>query len=128
MHYFSYFCLKHKLWYSLEPPRHNLCFEQKYKKYQDFLSENFHFVVVKFSVYLNRYVFVMIDSPSVGKGPVQRVEVAESTRQKWINFLTKKNDYVVFLSTLLLLNTTFSVLANSVDPDQLASEASEEAN
>ena len=40
--------------YSLEPPRrggstdytHNLCFEQKYEKYQNFLSENFHFLVV----------------------------------------------------------------------------------
>ena len=29
------------------------------KKYQNFLSENFHFLVVKFSVYLNRRVFVM---------------------------------------------------------------------
>ena len=29
------------------------------KKYQNFLSENFHFLVVKFSVYLNRHVFVM---------------------------------------------------------------------
>ena len=36
--------------YSLEPPRrggsneyHNLCFVQKYEKYQNFLSENFHF-------------------------------------------------------------------------------------
>ena len=38
---------------------HNLCFEQKYEKYQNFLSENFHFLVVKFSVYLNRLVFVM---------------------------------------------------------------------
>ena len=41
---------------------HNLCFEQKYEKYQKFLSENFHFfffLVVKFSAYLNRYVFVM---------------------------------------------------------------------
>ena len=37
----------------------NLCFEQKYEEYQNFLSENFHFFVVKFSVYLNRYVFVM---------------------------------------------------------------------
>ena len=54
--------------YSLEPPRrggsneyHNLCFEQKYEKYQNILSENFHFfLVVKFSVYLNRYVFVML--------------------------------------------------------------------
>ena len=39
---------------------HNLCFEEKYEKYQDFLSENFHFWVVKFSVHLNRHVFVMI--------------------------------------------------------------------
>ena len=38
---------------------HNLCFDQKYVKYRNFLSENFHFLVVKFSVYLNRHVFVM---------------------------------------------------------------------
>ena len=38
---------------------HNLCFEQKYEKYQNLSSENFHFLVVKFSVYLNRHVFVM---------------------------------------------------------------------
>ena len=38
---------------------HDLCFEQKYEKYQIFLSENFHFSVVKFSVYLNRYVLVV---------------------------------------------------------------------
>ena len=38
---------------------HNLCFEQKYEKYQNFLSENFPFLVVKFSIYLNRHVFVM---------------------------------------------------------------------
>ena len=37
---------------------HNLCFEQKYEKYQNFLSE-IHFLVVKFSVYLNRHVFIM---------------------------------------------------------------------
>ena len=39
---------------------HNLCFEQKHEKHQNFLSENFHFLVVKFSVYLNRHVFVML--------------------------------------------------------------------
>ena len=46
--------------YSLEPPRrggltsaHNLCFEQKYEKISEFLSENFHFLVVKLSIYLN---------------------------------------------------------------------------
>ena len=38
---------------------HNLWFEQKYEKYQIFLSENFHFWEVKFSVYLIRHVFVM---------------------------------------------------------------------
>ena len=60
--------------YSFEPPRrggsneypqsmflstHNLCFEQKHEKYWNFLSENFHFLVIKFAVYLNRHVFVM---------------------------------------------------------------------
>ena len=51
--------------YSLEPPHwdsaHNLYFEQKYEihVYQNFLSENFHVLVVKFSVYLNRHDFVM---------------------------------------------------------------------
>ena len=29
------------------------------KKYQNFLFKNFHVLVVKFSVYLNRHVFVM---------------------------------------------------------------------
>ena len=37
---------------------HNLCFEQKYEKYQ-FLSENFQFLEVIFFTYLNRHVFVM---------------------------------------------------------------------
>ena len=38
---------------------HNLCFEKKYEKYQRFLSENFKFLEKKFSIYLNRRVFVM---------------------------------------------------------------------
>ena len=37
----------------------NLYFEQKYEEYQNFLSEKIHILVVKFSVYLNRRVFVM---------------------------------------------------------------------
>ena len=57
MHYFSYLCKNINCEYSLEPPL--LCFEQKYEKYQILFSENFHFLVVKFSVYLNRHVFVM---------------------------------------------------------------------
>ena len=39
---------------------HNLCFEQKYEKYQNFLSEFFlFFLMVKFPGYLNRHIFVM---------------------------------------------------------------------
>ena len=42
---------------------HNLCFEQKYEKYQNFSSENVQFLEVKFSIYLNRRVFLMICIP-----------------------------------------------------------------
>ena len=47
--------------YSLEPPRrggtHNLCFEPNYEKISEFLFDFFfHFLVVKFSIYLNRHV------------------------------------------------------------------------
>ena len=39
---------------------HNLCFKQKYEKYLSILSENFQFLEVKFSMYLNRGVFVTV--------------------------------------------------------------------
>ena len=39
---------------------HNLCFEQNYEKYQNVLSILFIFLMVKFSIYLNSRVFVMI--------------------------------------------------------------------
>ena len=52
--------------YSLEPPRRGgsneypqSMFEQKYEKYQNFYLKIFIFLVVKFSIYLNRRVFVM---------------------------------------------------------------------
>ena len=38
---------------------HKLCFEQKYEKYQNFVSEIFHILDVKFSICLNRHVFIM---------------------------------------------------------------------
>ena len=43
----------------------NLCLEQKYKKYQIFFSENFPFLVVKFSIYLNRRVFIMFSRQQI---------------------------------------------------------------
>ena len=52
--------------YSLKPPRRGASNEYPQSifwaemwKISAFLSENFHFLVVKFSVYLNRHVFVM---------------------------------------------------------------------
>ena len=45
---------KHRLWVPVRTASlHNLCFEQKYEKYQFFFSsENFQFLEVKFSIYL----------------------------------------------------------------------------
>ena len=37
---------------------HNLYLEQKFEKYQSFLSENFQLLEMKFSIFLNRRVFV----------------------------------------------------------------------
>ena len=56
---------KRRLWVivrtaSVLTSTHNLCFEQKYEKYLRFLAENFQFLVVKFSIHLNRRVFVML--------------------------------------------------------------------
>ena len=42
---------------------HNLCFEQKCENIDFFLSESFSFLVVKFSIYFNRRVFVMTRLP-----------------------------------------------------------------
>ena len=55
---------KHRLWVlvrTASPSTHNLRFEQKYEKYQNFfLSENFQFLEVKFSIHLNGRDYVMI--------------------------------------------------------------------
>ena len=62
---------KHRLWVLVRTASlstHNLCFEQKYEKYQNFFYLIFffffffffHILVVKVSEYLNRHVFVML--------------------------------------------------------------------
>ena len=50
---------KNRLGEAVLTSTHNLCFEQKYENYQGFLSEIFQFLEVKFSIYMNRRVFVM---------------------------------------------------------------------
>ena len=60
---FLFSAQKHRLWVlvrTASPCTHNLYFEQKYENYHNFSSsESFHFLVVKFSIYLNSRVFVM---------------------------------------------------------------------
>ena len=58
---------KHRLWYSLEPPRRGgsneypqSMFSAEIGKLSEFLSENFQFLVVNFLIYLNMCVFIML--------------------------------------------------------------------
>ena len=51
---------KHILWVLVRTSTHNLCFGKKCEKYQIFLSEHFQYLEVKFYIYLNRRVFVML--------------------------------------------------------------------
>ena len=69
MLYFSYFCSKHRLWYSLEQPRRggsneysqSMFWAESWKISEFFIwFFFFFFFIVKFSVYLNRHVFVML--------------------------------------------------------------------
>ena len=50
------------------------------KKYQKFLSENLHFLVVKFSVHLNRRVFVM-SNPAYPRIRIRIVFVRRNSQQ-----------------------------------------------
>ena len=57
---------KHRLWVPVRTDAEAILtgttiyvFEQKYEKYQTFYRKTFSFLVVKFSIHLNRYVFVM---------------------------------------------------------------------
>ena len=65
--------------------------------------------MVKVSVYLNRRVFVM---------PTIETNFEETKMASFSLF----HMHVYSVLTLLLLNTSCPVLANSIDPDQLASE------
>ena len=64
IHYFLISAQKHRLWVLVRTASMYICITPQYMfwaeiwKISVFLSENFHFLVVKFSVYLNRLVFV----------------------------------------------------------------------
>ena len=81
----------------------NLCYEQKYETVRISIWK-ISFLVVKFSVYLNRHVSVMKsknypDTLSIRTGPIKKVEVEESIRDKqvkrrcWIWFYVMRRIY-----------------------------------
>ena len=61
---------------------YNLCFEQKYEKYQS--SKNFQILEVKFSIYLNSHVFVM---DTITMQLLHRLNVMESDDSKFSNMM-----------------------------------------
>ena len=64
---------------------HNLCFEQKYEKYQNFLSETSHFLVVKFSIHLNRHVFIINEQAGLGSVACY-ITVPEQSQLNWVSY------------------------------------------
>ena len=60
---FLSFAQNHRLWVLVRAPTIYVL-SRNMKKYQRFLSENFKFLEVKFSIYLNRRVFVMSFAPN----------------------------------------------------------------
>ena len=79
----------------------NLCFEQKCEKYRSFLSQNFQFLEVKFSLYLNRRVFVMfnISAQNIDCGyslePPRRGGSNEYPQSMFLSRIKRKNVYPV---------------------------------
>ena len=75
------------------------------KKYQNFLSENFPFLVVKFSIYLNRRDFVM----RAASRPQQRTNNTRTTALDWLVVKTKptgifrKNKTKIFQNVIWLI-------------------------
>ena len=62
---------------------HNLCFEQKYEKYQNFYLKAFSFLVVKFSIYLNRHVFIMQSFPNHNMKTDQTLQMCRQFGLPW---------------------------------------------
>ena len=64
---------------------HNLCFEQEYEKYLNFVLKIFNFSMINFSVYLNRHVFVMI------------IDLGQrSDTEKFCFILSSRDNHIIF--------------------------------
>ena len=122
IHYFSYFCSKHKLWVLVRTASRGgsneylqfMFWAEMWKLLEFFIWKLSFFLVVNFSVYLNRHVLVM-DCFFKKRDQV----VVNSFHPKFKNLIFHQ------LTCLLLLLLLRSVknqnrIANSVDPDEMA--------
>ena len=81
-----YFCSKHRLlvlaphWGGSKKYPHSM-FCAEIWKISEFLSENFHFLVVKFSLYMNRPVFVMGSSRNIENDTIMKVQPSRDTKR-----------------------------------------------
>ena len=80
---------------------HNLCFEQKYeKKYQKFYWKTFSFFfVVKFSMNLNRHVYIM------------KSRVCNSSNKNWSEFC----DLYAYAQPIFLLCCKYQIILKTVE-------------
>ena len=98
---FLIYALKHRSWVLVRTAplsdarvcTHDLCFKQKYEKYHNFSSENYHFkftAAVKYHSILHRRVFVMGKIISPRKcSIVQNIRSKESKLNEYREFCTK---------------------------------------
>ena len=85
-------------------------------KISEFFIWNFHFLVVKFSVYLNRHVFVMLIQQS--RRVLTLVTLALSMESAMIQCKTERIQSGVGIGVRLKPRKIAGWVANSVDPDQ----------
>ena len=81
---------------------HNLCVWEEIQKISEFLSENFQFLVVKFSIYLNRHVFIMYLISLINHSLISMWRANMRFRKPLI-FISKKENISVLTLNIAIL-------------------------
>ena len=71
---------------------HNLCFEQKYEKYQNFCLKKIHILVANISIYLHRRVFVMFRSSCIAIGCLKKFHPALIQPKEYNNSISSQRN------------------------------------
>ena len=94
---------------------HNLRFEQKYENIRIIFPENFQFLEVKFSIYLNRCVFVMerLGTTSQNKWPNGKIKIMLCVRCPIFFGAFYVTQYRPIISTMQMLVLTCPTVGNA---------------